>query len=477
MKKFVVGIEWSQELLRIALFVRTGSRFQIVRIDRYLLSSQTSQTRTELLKTWAAENIPEGSDVPVIVSVAESDVFLKELDLPLLPERELAEAIGWELKTKSQSFSTGSLLEWAVRVKSSKGMTVAAMLLKEEQAALIAQAVADAGFRLVAIEPSVISLRRLVTLPAETTLVVSLAGTEVVLVIIRNRIPVFSTSVQLPVLQENLTELHITRDNLSLLASHLRRVISYWKEKESDSVKSILLVSEAAVATGIRNELAAALRLPVSVGSFKSSSLKSPAKYGKTTLDASTVVLGTSLRAHGSDDVNFLPTTARKTLEEEERRKFIRASIMQFVQLSIFFLILLAGLYVWLMVKGQLYTKDIAQAKRFAVNHPAQAYISDITNMNATIGAVSMLMKNQKDTGAAIAYVASVTPSTVSLTSIKRTGGTKPEWQVEGTGDRQGILAFYDKLMLDKKVTDVAMPYSNFSKATEATFRIRFLWY
>lgn len=478
MKKYFVGIEWSQGLLRLSLLVATGNRFQALRIDRFPLSSETIETRPERIKTWAGENIPAGSDAPVVVSVPESDVFLKELELPNLSDKELAQAIQWELKTKSPTYPTSSLLEWQIRAKKAKGIAVAAMMLKEETAASIAQTVASAGLRLVAIEPSVISLRRLVTLPTETTLVVSLQGSEAVLVIIRNRIPVFSTSVALSISQENLSELHITRDNLALLASHIRQIISYWKEKESDSVKSIVLVSEAAIATGIRNELGTAIKLPVSVGSFKSS-LVSPAKYGKPTMDACVISLGAATRAgsQSSGDVNFLPVTARKTLLEEETQRFIRISITQFIQLSVFFLILTAVLYGWVWYLGGHLGKDISQAQRFSVNHPGQNYVSDISNMNTTIEAVSVLMKNQIDMGAAMSYIASATPTSVSLTSIKRTGGIKPEWQIEGIGDRQGILAFYDKLVADKQVSTVTMPYSNFSKAVDGPFRIRFLWY
>lgn len=409
----------------------------------------------ESLKAWLKEHIPPNTLVQAVLTVAESHIILKELELPNLKASELTEAVHWELFDKSgvgeQSAST-----WQIVEKQGDLLRVAAMIMKKSEVAEAIAFFADAGVELIAIEPSSVSAGRILTIPDKTSVLLSFDNAEVSAVFIRGRVPVFSTSFTIPLTDAAIRAKHFSREAASSLVSQLKRVISYWNAKERP-VTRIIVTSEAARYSGLKRDVARGLGVPFEVG------------------DADAAVRGASRRV-GDEVVNFLPKEHRISLEKKARNVYLRMRLWQFVKVNVIVLLLLGVLSAFLWISQLTYTKNITQTQRFIDNHPAQKFISHITTVNALAKEISTLMANQQDSGERLRYLSSVTPPSLHYTSLKMVGGAHEEWAITGIGDRTGTLAFYYKLKADGQARDVTMPYSNFNRETDSPFTVIIVW-
>lgn len=409
----------------------------------------------ESLKTWLQEHIPYNAAVQAVLTVAESHIILKELEIPILRGEELAEAVHWELSDTS-SIGPDSATAWQVYQKRDGMLRVAAMIMKKSEVAAAVSFFAEAGVELTAIEPSAVSAGRVLSFPATTNILLSLEGAEVSAVFVRARVPVFSTSFTIPLTETAIRAKHFSKDATASLVSHLKRIITYWNAKNTP-VARIIVTSEAATYSGLKSDVARGVAVPLDVGK------------------ADAAVIGAAMRGV-EDTVNFLPKEHRISLEKKTFGLYARMRLWQFVKINVVILILLAVLSGFLWVSQMAYAKNIIQTQRFVDNHPAQKYVPHITSVNALAQEISKLMASQEDTGVRLRYLSSATPPGIHFTSLKMVGGTREEWLVTGTGDRSDILAFYYKLKTDKTVSDVSMPYSNFDRETDSPFTLTIVW-
>lgn len=437
MTTYLLGVQWEKSDVRVAW------RKVVTTIP------------AESFKTWLQEHIPHHAVAQAVLTVPESHIILKELELPALKAAELAEAVHWELMDKS-SIGSETVVSWKIIEKRDGMLRVAAMIMKKSEVAAAVSFFAEAGVELTAIEPSAISAGRVLFLPATTNILLSLEGAEVSAVFVRARVPVFSTSFTIPLTETAIRAKHFSKDATAALVSHLKRIITYWNAKNTP-VARIIVTSEAAIYSGLKSDVARGIAMPIDAG------------------NANAAVIGAAMRG-ALDTVNFLPKERRVSLEKKAFALYARMRLWQFAKINVVVLMLLAALSGFLWVSQMAYAKNIAQTQRFVDNHPAQKYVPRITSVNVLAQEISKLMASQEDTGARLRYLSSVTPPGVHFTSLKMVGGTREEWLVTGTGDRSDILAFYYKLKTDKTVSDVSMPYSNFDRETDSPFTVTIIW-
>ena len=447
MTTYLLGVQWENSFMHLACVRRTSSgKTTLVSVTTLGVSS---------FKDWLKEHIPHNATVAAVLTVPESHIILKELELPVLKGQELAEAVHWELTAKS-SIDAQSVASWQIVEKRDNSLRVAAMIMKKAEVAQALTFFADAGIELTAIEPSSISASRVLTISGATNVLLSLEGAEVLAVFMRNRVPVFSTSFTIPLTEAAIRAKHFSRDASASLVSQLKRIITYWNAKNTP-VARIIVTSEAATYSGLKSDVARGLKIPLDVGK------------------ANAAVIGAAMRV-GEDTVNFLPKENRISLEKKAFSAYARMRLWQFAKINVSILMLLTALNGFLWITQMAYAKNIVQTQRFVDNHPAQKYVPHITSVNSLAKEVATLMASQEDTGLRISYLSSVTPPNVHFTSLKMVGGSKEEWAVTGTGDRSDILAFYYKLKADGTVKDVTMPYTNFDRETDSPFTITIVW-
>lgn len=447
MTTYLLGFQWENQSIRLACFRRASSgKTTLVRVDTLPVAS---------FKAWIREHIPHNATVSAVLTVPESHIILKELELPVLKAAELAEAVHWELTDKS-SIDAQSVASWQIVEKRDDTLRVAAMIMKKAEVTAALSFFADAGIELTAIEPSAISAGRVLSLPAATSVLLSLEGADVSAVFMRARVPVFSTSFTIPLTDAAIHAKHFSRDAAASLVSQLKRIITYWNAKNTP-VSRVIVTSEAATYSGLKSDVARGLKIPLNVGPVNAA------------------VIGAAMRGM-EDTVNFLPKENRISLEKKTFSDFILRRLWKFAKINMVMLLLLAFLSGLLWVTEMTNTRNIVQTQRFIDNHPAQKYVPHITSVNSLAKEVATLMAGQEDTGLRISYLSSVTPPNVHFTSLKMVGGSKEEWAVTGTGGRSDILAFYYKLKTDGTVKDVNMPYTNFNREIDSPFTITIVW-
>jgi len=446
MTSYLLGVQWENTSMRLALVRRANSG------KTTLLNVTTIPVAS--FKEWIREHIPHNATVTAVLTVPESHIILKELELPALKSSELAEAVHWELNDKS-AIGAGSVTAWQIVEKRADMLRVAAMIMKKAEVVSDVDFFADAGVELLAIEPSTISAGRALTIPDGTSVVLSLVGAEVSAVFVRARVPVFSSSFTIPLTDAAIHAKHFPRDASSSLVSQLKRIITYWNAKNTP-VARIIVTSEAATYSGLKSNIARGLSIPLEAA------------------QADAAVIGAAKRVGGV--VNFLPKENRVSLEKKAFGSYVRMRLWQFVKINAGVLVCLAALSGFLWVSRIAYARNIVQTQRFVDNHPAQKYVAHITSVNSLAKDVATLLAGQEDIGARLRYLSSVTPSAVHFTSLKMVGGSKEEWAVTGTGERSDILAFYYKLTSDGQVREVTMPYTNFNSQTDSPFTVTIVW-
>lgn len=446
MTTYLLGVQWENNSIRVALLKKANSG------KTSLIAS--AKIPTQLFKTWLAQHTPAHANVQAVLTVPESHIILKEIELPNLKGQELEEAVQWELNDKS-GVGAESVTAWQVVEKMADTLHVAAMIMKKAEVYSAVEFFADAGVELTAIEPSSISAGRVVTVPGDTSILLSLEGAEVSAVFVKNRVPVFSSLFSIPLTSAAVQSKHFSRDAVSSLVSQLKRIIDYWNAKETP-VKRIIVTSEASTYSGLKSYIARGFTIPLEA------------------VQVDAAVVGAAKRVEGV--VNFLPKENRVSLEKRAFGDYARMRLWQFTRVNVFVLILLAALSGFLWVSQLTQAKNIAQTQRFVNNHPAQKYVAHISSVNALAKEISTLMTRQEDTGGRLRYLSSVTPPKVHFTNLKMVNGTHEEWLVTGTGDRGDILAFYYKLKSDGQVRDLHMPYTNFNRESGSPFTLTIVW-
>lgn len=479
MTSYLIGVEWYTSVVRLACFRKTGSSVQLLRLERIEFSPEDTKPKEEILRDWIQNFLPARANVRVVLTVPESQVFLKELDVPKLKPNEIKEAIRWELFSRSSTFPEQSIITWQVLSENEHMLHVSALVMKERDSSDFVSLFAKAGLRLQAIEPHAVSSARLLKIPNKTSILLTLEGSDANIIFLKKQIPVFSTSITLPQLSQGEQKRHISRNTLSTLLSHVKQTIRYWEKKENEKVESILLTADAAGHTGIIDNLKRTTRIPVTVASCKLSPWSNPFKYGTSSYAVFALAIGAAMRMSprfGHTDINLLPVDELHKIHREERDTLIVDSLIRFTKLNLLFAVVLLCFYGFLFFQQIAYAREIAQTKRFVTNHPGQQYVAKIVSANALLAQINQLTTAQKDPNDFLEYIASVTPPKLQYSTLKAANATTEEWTIEGVGSRSDILAFYYKIQSDKKAKDVSMPYSNLQKAEDAEFKITIIW-
>lgn len=479
MTSYFLGIEWSDSAVRVACFRRSRSSFRLTLLERVEFPVAEQSARVGIFKQWLHERFPADAVFEVALSVPESHIILKELELPNLPEKELDEALQWELSGRSSVVIPQSSIQYQVIEKAGGTVKIASMIMKNHEVAGYLSFFKNAGVKLIAIEPSSVSLGRILEIPKDSSVLLTLEGSEANLIFLRNANPVFSTAISLPMSSTSAKNRRFSKESAAQLVSQLKRTISYWETKENRHIDTIIVATEAATFTGLRSVTAHAFDIPVTPATIKKEVLVKATKFSSTVLARYMIAIGAGDRLRGSESgqvANFLPAGEVAILEKELLTSVIARNLYRFAMLNAIVSCILLVVIGYLGFRRFANANDMAQTTRFVANHPAQQFVAEINKVNALIVQANDLSAHQQDIGARLKYFGTSTPQKLALTTVKMANATAQEWSIEGTGDRADILAFYYKLQATAGAKTVSMPYSNFNKEKGATFKITIVW-
>lgn len=479
MTDYLLGLEWLETYLKIACFRVDGKKFQLHQLDQLDIPRDDPDEAIRILQGWAEKNLDEKNQVEVVLTLPESSIFLKELELPKTKIKGLSEALFWEISSVVPFSPVDAVIQWKKISEKEKTVNLGAIVAKNEIVENLSTIIRKSGFRLIAIEPSSLAFSRLSQVPLKkNSLLVIAEEPETNFVVLKNDTPVFSSAVPINLVGMKAQKRKLGQTVNLQLSTNAKRVISFWENKEKDKIFQVIVTGQGVRYSGLAKAINQLVHLPTTFGRLKKIPKVKISGYPQAVIGRYLVPLGASLKpllADSSKEVNLLPKAESQVLEKEKSQRKMAKKIFLLAKITALFLLInlliFAGLKFWLSS----IEKKVAQAKIFVERHPAQEKISEIKKANQLLSQVANLMANQRDSGERLRQIGQLTPTNLNFNSLEF-NSQKQEWQITGIGDRQDILAFWEKLKADSGATLVTMPYSNLEKEKQADFKIILKW-
>lgn len=480
MYKYLIGIEWFNQYLKLVCLEKRGNDYYLYRVDKLTIPSAEFGEISKILSRWIGENSIDKNQSGVVLTLPESLIFLKELELPKVKDRGLSEAIFWEISSAVPFSPNEAVIQWKIISEGQKSVHLSAIVVKNQVVQSLFSAIWGAGLSLLAIEPSSLAFSRLYkgAMSAATLLVVT-EDEETNFILLKKNTPIFSTSQTVSLSGMRTKRKKLDKELTSVLASSAKKVISYWETKGEEKIRQVVITGMGTRYYGLASAINNLIHLPTvfaKVGKFQQINI--PA-VRKRSLERFLVPLGAAARLTLRDsfeEINLLPQKERQSLISRESQRKTGEKILFFAKITFILLIINLLLFTGLKFWRIRLTKEIGQTKIFVSNHPAQKFTGEVKATNKLLSQVDFLINNQKDTGARLRQISQLTPDTVQFTALTFTNSQKEEWKIAGKGDREAILAFYEKIKSDAGAKEVSMPYSNLQKAKDASFTILIIW-
>jgi len=476
--KYFLGIEHTGSQLKIAAFKKDSKGYKLHRFDKLAYSGDSQKTRGELL-AWKKLNLPGQVEAQAVISIAESTLFLKELTLPKLSKKQITEGVYWELAGLTPFPKNDMVFDWKELEKVDKKTNILAFSARESAIDEIVNIFEEIGIKILAVEPSILSFERISSADFNVvSLLMTVEHEETNLLVLKKGMPVFTTSISTPIYGQKSGKRRLNNVVINDLAEQAYKTIEFWQAKNNDKVSQAIITGEIAekyygLAAAV-NKLA---KIPSLMASKKKLENMSFSKETNAMQLRYLIPIGAFFRiAEGNGGVNLLPKAKRQLVERANFEQKIRKNLLIFSLVNAVFITFTVIALIFLNLVNSSLLKTEAQKKISVKNHPAQNLISEVNDANKTAVIIDNLIRKQKDIGVRLDKIADLTPEAVSLTAIDFGQLENEEWKIKGVGDRNDILAYFEKLSGEANARNVNMPYSNLSKETDNEFEIIILW-
>jgi Tfp pilus assembly PilM family ATPase len=478
MAKYLLGVEYSGSQLKIACFREKGRKYQLQFLGRLNIPDSFDKAFDEI-NSWKKEQFSESDEVFAVLTMPESLIYLKELELPKIHDSKIAETIRWELASATPIPAAEAVYEWRKIEESKDKIKVMAMVTKASQVEQFNELFEKAGISLLATEPSSLAFMRAIKADyKKTTLLMSVEEDETNLLVVKNASPVFTTSTSTPLMPEKDAKRKLKSSVVEELADNAKNIIKYYQETNGDMIMQVIIAGDVANRYyGLANAINKFAKIPVVIAKIRRTEKLGFSGIKDTELERYVIPLGAVYRLVTDDErVNLMPTNIKsKILKAKMQKKAAsRLFFVTGVNLALLFLMLttVVGLTLW----EKSIEKEVRQTKQFVDNHPAQAYLGEVYTTNKKLGLIDILITQQKDSGERLRKIAELTPRLVVFDSVDFSNLKDEEWKIKGVGNRDDILAFYEKVKAEAGAKNVSMPYSNFSKESDNEFEISIIW-
>ena len=477
---YLLGIELNGNTLKIAAFKKGGREIELFKLDNIYFSNDGSEALKQL-SVWRDQNLPDADSIKAILTVSESALYIKEIEFPKIQKEQLNEAVYWEIPSIAPIPQSESVFDWQV---TSEEKDVCKTLVVVGKSTYIENTISmfrDARIEILAIEPSSYAFARIADADfAGNTLlcVVGEFGTDFIM--LKGKLPFFTTSVTSNPQSGKGSRIGSVKDLTAEITVGAKKILSYWEEKESLKIGQVLLAGDIVYKYyGLSTAVNLFSQTPTIVVKIKK--LKSLKTKGYKDLDLSAYMtsLGAAARHLQKDvleGINLFPRGEKQKTEKIRNQKKLTNHILTFIYMNIIFLMVIITTIFTLNMWWFSLEKQLGKLNDTFYLHPANSVLSDVNSTNSVIQSVIALANQQDDVGEKLRTISNLTPQTVEITSIILSDSKIEEWTIEGVGDRDSILAFYEKISQDIGASKVSIPYSNLSKIGENEFSISVIW-
>jgi len=480
MNSFLLGIEWQATEIKIASVINEGKKFRLISLDHLSIPQSEPDKIKAIFSSWITAKFPIGSDIQAVITIPESQIFLKEISVPKIKAKKLNDVIFWEATSFAPMLPEEAVIQWGKISGDEKTQKIAVMVTRNSFLEEVYSILEKSGIRIIAIEPTSVSFGRLTHVQLNiNTLLVSVEENETNSVVLRAGLPVFSSSASASLTAMKEQRWKLEKNTTEELAESVKKIISYWEERENQKIMQVVLVGEGVKYTGLATAINQFAQIPTIWNKPNELSNIDTAGQSKLAFSRFLIPFAAVLRLFEKEPsigINFQPKALSEKINLDNHQKNIARVINSFTVINSLALLAFFVIFLFLNIWGLSLSKEINQTKLFVQNHPAQQFIPEINSTNNLIDRVDKLVLSQKDTGARLRLISLLTPENIVFTNLQLNNDKNEKWVIKGTGDRSVILAFYEKLRADSQAKEISMPFSNFEKDKDNNFEINITW-
>ncbi len=478
--RYFLGVELKGNQLKVAAFKKNRKVYELVKLDVFGLPNDLNEA-TKQLTAWTSRFLPEHTSIRAVLTVSESALYIKEMEFPEMEEKKLNEAVYWEIPSIAPIPQSDAVYDWQIVSDKKGALKVLVIVGKHSYIQSIIQTFRNAQIDIVAVEPSSCAFARVANAPFDTNTLLCLVEEQGMdFIILKKGLPFFTTSITGHSQSEKVSLIksgtHLTEE----VKAEGKKIIDYWEKKESLKIFQVVVSGDLAYKyLGLSTALNLFPPTPTYVGTIKNLGSLKTQGHEQVELAGHMVSIGAAVRHMQKDvleGINLFPAVEKKQTEKIQNQKKATDRMMMFLSVNIIMIIILAVSIVGFSLWNYSLEKQLAELKVAFSYHPASTLTNEVEATNKVMEDVIYLIKNQDDTGKKLRTISDMTPQSIKLTSVNLNNAKSREWTVEGTGDRDSILAFYERLSQSVDDAEISMPYSNFSKRDGNEFSINLIW-
>jgi hypothetical protein len=477
---YLLGIEYNGSNLKISVLKKSGKYFELVRLDSIFLANEENEAVAQLT-AWKGENLPNAGSIKAVLTISESVLYIKELEIPKLKLAQLNEAVYWEIPSIAPISQAESVYDWRIVSEEKDSVNVLAIVGKSLYVENLITIFGKAMIDIIAIEPSAYAYGRICDAPLNNNTLLCFAqenGTNYV--ILKKGVPLFNTTTTANLQIGRGSRIKTAKDLTAELASGVAKVVDYWKGKESLEIQQIIVSGDVAYKYyGMDASINLFDKIPVVIGKSKKIKYFKSKDYKDLDIVGYLTSLGAAIRFMQKDvyeGINLFPVSEKKKIEKERNQRKFSSRLLELLSVNLILLVLITASIFVLNIWWFSLEKQLDRGQKLSATHPANNFIAETDATNVTIQNSITLTKRQEDIGDKLRMIAGYTPQLIKIKAVNMQNTKGEVWTIDGVGDRASILAFYEMLSQNIKATEISMPYSNFNKEKDNDFSMIIIW-
>jgi hypothetical protein len=476
MAKYLLGIEIVGSQAKIAI-IKKEKHLKLLGVDK--IDVPLGDIAAETIRTWVGRNFKPGDELLGSISVSESSLFLEKIHIPSKSEESLDEAVYWELSSVLPFSISEAVYDWKISVEGDKTYAYIATV-KTDYIENWVSLFQNAGIKIKLIEPSSVAFARLAKIDfSKRTLSLMVEENSTDLVILEDKIPIFSTSIDISVTRSDQDRRKLSKNVVDEIAGSAMKIVKYWEEKQGKKIEQATITGYIANKYfGLASAINKFLEVPVVIAKAKVIPNFSRTGFVDNGIEQNMVPIGSALGL--SDEklvlLNLLTYEGKKALNREKREIKRLSKISLFLRVNLLLLIIFAVNLFGLFLLKESFSKKLKDLENEVLVHPGRAYVQQTQDDNRLLSIIDGYFLRYENKTDRLNLLRDLTPSDLTFTSIEYKNVKDERWVIKGVGNRDGIIAFYEKLKEGANAKSITMPFSNFDKEENNDFEILITW-
>ncbi len=476
MAKYLLGIEIVGSQVKIAI-IKKDKHFKLVGVDK--LDIPLGDAAAEVIRGWVERNFKPGDELTGSISVSESSLFLEKIHIPSKTEESLDEAVYWELSSVLPFSISEAVYDWKTSSEEDKTYAYIATA-KSDYIENWVGLIQSAGIKIKLIEPSSVAFARLAKIDfSKRTLSLMVEENSTDLVILEDKIPIFSTSIDISVTRSDEDRRKLSKNVVDEIAGSAKKIVKYWEEKQGKKIEQATITGYIANKYfGLASAINKFLEVPVVIARARVIQNFSRTGFIENGIEQNMVPIGSALGL--SDEklvlLNLLTYEGKKALNKEKREIKRLSKISLFLKVNLLLLIIFVVNLFGLFLLKSSFTKILKDLDNKVLTHPGRSYVQKTVDDNRMLSVIDNFFTNYENKTDRLNLLRDLTPSDLTFTSIEYKNAKGEHWTIKGVGSRDQIIAFYKKLVDEANAKSISMPFSNFNKDEGNDFEILLTW-